>query len=222
MESNFIIEGGMSDMALKPPATKDDNFELVEAGVHKGRCIKIIDLGTHEVTYNEEIQEKHKIMIMFELPESTMKDGRPFAVALFVNLSLHKKSKLRPLLVGWRGKDFTEDEAGDFDILKLLDVPALLNVIHNESDGITYANIQSIMPLKKSECPARVNDLTSFSLSDYDPAVLETLSEKLQKKIKSSHEFTKLVSADTEEKVQMVKDAFEADDNTDGGDESPF
>ena len=23
-------EGGMSDMALKPPATKDDNFELVE------------------------------------------------------------------------------------------------------------------------------------------------------------------------------------------------
>ncbi len=210
-------------MALKAIIRGEADFELAEAGVHKGRCIKIIDLGTHEVTYNEEIQEKHKIMIMFELPESTMKDGRPFAVALFVNLSLHKKSKLRPLLVGWRGKDFTEDEAGDFDILKLLDVPALLNVIHNESDGITYANIQSIMPLKKSECPARVNDLTSFSLSDYDPAVLETLSEKLQKKIKSSHEFTKLVSADTEdEKVQMVKDAFEADDDTDGGEESPF
>jgi hypothetical protein len=78
------------------------------------------------------------------------------------------------------------------------------------------------MPLKKSECPARVNDLTSFSLSDYDPAVLETLSEKLQKKIKSSREFTRLISADTDEKVQMVKDAFGADDDTDGGEESPF
>lgn len=183
-------------MPLIPPVGKD--FEIVDAGVHKGRCIKVIDLGTHDTTYMETTQEKHKIMIMFELPETKMKkdpnEGKPFAVALFVTLSLDKKSNLRPLLVGWRGKDFTEEESATFDILKLLDKPVLINVIHNESGGNIYANISSLMPLKASECPDRVNDLVAFSLSDYEPKVLASLSEKMQAKIKSSKEFLALIN----------------------------
>lgn len=183
-------------MPLTAKAGKD--FETIEGGVYKGRCIKIIDLGTHDVTYQEEIQSKHKVMIMFELPETEMvkepNKGRPFAISLFVTLSLHKKSTLRPLLVGWRGKDFTEQEAKTFDVLKLLDVPALINVIHNERDGTIYANIANLMPLKKSECPARINPLVSFSLEEFNQAVFDSLSENLQKKIASSEEYQRITT----------------------------
>ncbi|KKL84771.1 hypothetical protein LCGC14_1961370 [marine sediment metagenome] len=183
-------------MPLTAKAGQD--FETVEAGVYKGRCIKIIDLGTHDVTWQEETQSKHKVIIMFELPETCMKKepnrGKPFAVSLFISLSLHKKSNLRPLLVGWRGKDFTEEEAKNFDILKLLDVPALINVIHNERDGNVYANIANIMPLKKKECPIRINPLLSFSLESFDQKIFESLSENLQKKITSSEEYIQLTT----------------------------
>ena len=183
-------------MPLTAKAGKD--FEIVEAGVHKGRCIKIIDLGTHETIWQDVVQNKHKIMIMFELPETVMlkgdNKGKPFAVSLFVTLSLHKKSTLRPLLVGWRGKDFTEKEAENFDILKLLDIPALINVIHNESDGTIYANIASIMPLKKSECPVRINPLLTFSLEEFNQTIFESLSENLQKKISASEEYQQLAT----------------------------
>lgn len=183
-------------MPLIPPAGKD--FEIVEAGVHKGRCIKVIDLGTQETTYKGETQNKHKIMIMFELPETEMQEGdnagKPFAVALFVTLSLDKKSKLRPLLVGWRGRDFTEEEAATFDILKLLDKPVLINVIHNEYEGSVYANISSLMPLKPDQCPPRVNELVSFNLSEFDQEVFDSLSEKMQDKIKQSPEYKEYVN----------------------------
>lgn len=183
-------------MSLTASAGKD--FEIVEAGVHKGRCIKIVDLGTHDVIYKEETQRKHKVMIMFELPDTVMikepNKGKPFAVSLFVTKSLHKKSNLRPFLVGWRGKDFTEEEAENFDMLKLIDKPALINVIHNENDGTVYANIASIMPLKQKECPVRINPLVGFTLENFDQKVFDGLSENLQKKITSSEEYIQLTT----------------------------
>ena len=200
---------------------------MTPAGVHKARCIKVIDLGTHEIEYKGELQLKHKIMIMFELPETVMEHGqnagKPFAISLFTTLSLHKQSRLRPLLVGWRGKDFTEDEAGNFDMLKLLDVPAYLNVIHTEDEGKTYANIASIMPLKKSNCPERFNGLVGFSLSDYNDKVFNSLSEKIQEKIKESLEFKELLNPNNQE--LDVEETFgnqnvDADDNN--LEEAPF
>ena len=206
-------------MTLIPPVGKE--FKIVEPGLHKGRCIRVIDLGTHETIWNEERQNKHKIMMMFELPETHMEDGRPFIVALFPTLSLHKKSQLRPLLVGWRGKDFTEEEAKSFDILKLLDVPVLINVIHTPSGGNIYANIAALMPLKKSECPPRVNDLVAFSLSDYNPQIMESLSEKIQTKIKASTEFKEMLNPQPSLSEAEVNSNFGSQDLEDDS-EPPF
>lgn len=189
-------------MALNAKAGKE--FEIVEPGMHKARCVKIIDLGTHEYEYQGQSQEKHKILIMFELPECLMKDGKPFAATLWPTLSLHKKSQLRPLLVSWRGRDFTEVEASNFDVLKLLDTTCLLNIIHNKVGDNTYANIAAIMPLRKTECPARINPLVSFSLSDFDEEVFKSLSEKLQEKIKESREFRELGELSEPVKEQTV------------------
>lgn len=192
-------------MALIAKAGK--SFEIVEAGMHKARCIKIIDFGTHDYEWQGVSVQKHKIMIMFELPDTVMQEGenagKPFAIALFPTLSLHKKSQLRPLLVSWRGRDFTEEEAGNFDMFKLLDVPALLNIIHNKQGDNVYANIAAIMPLKKSECPERFNPLVSFSLSDYNEAVFRSLSEKMQEKIKDSIEWKALSKKEIDKEINV-------------------
>lgn len=168
------------------------SFEITPEGVYKARCIRIIDMGT---TYNEKFSvNQHKIMIMWELPETQMAEGEnkglPFSATMFPTLSLHKKSNLRPFLESWRAKKFTDEEAITFDILKLLDHVCMLNIIHNEN----YANIAAIMPLKKDECPARVNDLVSFSFADFDGTVLESFSEKMQARIKLSNEYKILKS----------------------------
>lgn len=211
-------------MPLKAPVTKE--FEMIDAGVYKARCIRVIDLGTHEIEYKGESQEKHKMMIMFELPETAMTSdtnkGKPFAISLFTTLSLHKQSRLRPLLVGWRGKEFTEDEIANFDMLKLLDAPALLNIIHTESDGKTYANIASIMPLKRSECPKRYNDLVGFSLSDYDVAVFKTLSDKIQEKIKASAEFKEMLNPKLNIEETFGNQDVYADDSDNNLEPAPF
>lgn len=205
-------------MPLIPPVGKE--FEMVEPGMHKARCIKVIDLGTQETEYKSIIQHKHKIMIMFELPETEMKEGenagKPFAINLFVTLSLDKKSTLRPLLVSWRGRDFTEDEAANFDMFKLLNVTALVNVIHNKKDDNTYANIAAIMPLKQSECPERINPLVSFSLSDFDKDVFDMFGDKMKAKIMASPEYKEMINPSMT--PEEVESNFGSQDDT----EEPF
>lgn len=179
-------------MALTPKKGGGD-FEMVEPGIYKARLIRVIDLGTQRSEYKGEISYKHKIMMLWELPETKMKEGdnegKPFSVALFATLSLHKNSNLRPLLVGWRGKDFTPEEEEVFNVLDLLDKTFTISVIHNIDGENTYANIAMLMPLNETECPPRVNDLIGFDLSDFNQQVFDNLSEKLQEKIRSSHEW---------------------------------
>ncbi len=180
-------------MALIPSKGGSD-FPIVPTGLHKARLIRVIDEGTQEVVYQEEIQHKHKIFMLWELPECLIEEegefkDKPFTVALFPTLSLHKKSNLRPLLVSWRGRDFTQEEEDTFNVLDLLDETFLINVIHNESGGQIYANIGALLPLAKKDCPARVNDLVAFDLSEFDQKVFDGLSEKMQNKIKQSSEW---------------------------------
>jgi len=180
-------------MALIPKSGGSD-FPVVPTGVHKARLIRVIDQGTQEIVYNEETHHKHKIMMLWELPECLIQEegefqGKPFSIALFPTLSLHRKSALRPLLVSWRGRDFTQEEEDTFNVIDLLDKTFLINVVHNESGGNTYANIAALMPLAEKDCPKRVNDLVAFDLSEFDQKVFDGLSEKMQNKIKQSQEW---------------------------------
>ncbi len=149
-------------MALIPKSGGND-FAITPAGMHKARLIRVVDQGTQEISYNDEVQHKHKIFMLWELPECLIEEegefkGKPFTAALFPTLSLHKKSVLRPLLVSWRGKDFTQEEEDTFNVLDLLDKTFTLNIIHNESGGTTYANIAAMMPLAEKHCPAPRDD----------------------------------------------------------------
>lgn len=171
------------------------DYETPEAGLHKARCIKIIDKGTH---YNEKFSnEQRELNIMFEMPELLMKkgdnDGKPFAISLgfggSITLSMNAKSNLRPIIVGWMGKALDDKEAAEFNIDSLIGRPALLQIIHTTKDENTYANISQVLPLKEAECPAPVNKPVVFSISEFDQRVFDSLPENTRKRIEECNEW---------------------------------
>ena len=76
----------------------ETSYPKVHIGVHKARCVKVIDLGTQKQEYGGEISWKRQILVIWELPEELNND-QPMTISKFYTLSLHEKSNL--------GKDLT-------------------------------------------------------------------------------------------------------------------
>ena len=182
-------------MSLKAKVGGD--FELAPAGNHIGRCIRIIDIGTIETVFEGKSLWQPKIKLGFELPLEKMEDSRPFSVWSELTLTMNKKGNLRPLLEGWRGKSFTDEEAEDFDILKLLDKTCMINVVHKEG----YANINSIAQVPKgTKCPDPINEVYVFELSNFSLDTFEKLTEKTREKIMRSKEWEAMNNPSKKEK----------------------
>lgn len=165
-----------------PLIVKDNpsNFELPPEGTHIARCYQVIDLGEQQTSFGP----KRKILVNFELPNELMADGRPFSVGNRYTPSLNEKAILRQHLESWRGKAFTEGELEGFDIFKVLGHPAMVSVVHSESNGKNYANIKSVTALPRGmECPPAVNKFIAFNTEDYDKVELDLLPEWLHKVI---------------------------------------
>ena len=167
------------------------NFELVPPGTHIARCYQVVDLGTQKTVWKGEEKKQHKIFLGFELPDELMSDGRPFAVGNRYTLSLSEKANLRGVLEAWRGQPFTEEEANGFDIEKLLGVPCMVNVVHNTTNGKTYANIAGIVKLpKNTKCPDPVNPPVKFSFENFSNEQFQALPEWLRKAIIQADEYS--------------------------------
>jgi hypothetical protein len=119
------------------------------AGVHHGVCVDVVDMGMLEVTYAGKTKQQHKIRLVWQIDETNPETGERFIAQKRYTLSLNEKATLRKDLEGWRGRAFTRDEEMGFDVEKLISVNAFINVVHAQKDGKTYANVVSIMPLKK-------------------------------------------------------------------------
>ena len=155
----------------------------------------MVDLGTHETTGQFGTKRQRKVRLSFELPNEQAvfneeKGEQPYIVHRDYTFSMHEKAALRLFLEGWRGKKFTDEEAKSFDIATLLKVPAMLNIMHIERNGRTYANIGSASRLPKGlQCPPQITPAVEFSLADFDEEVYDGLPEWLQKKIADSDEW---------------------------------
>ena len=104
-------------------ATTNDGgmaYPQVSSGVHKARCIRVIDLGTQRQEYSGEVSWKRQVMLIWEVPEQDNMNGEPLTISKFYTLSLHEKSNLGADLSSWRGRAFTETEKQGFDISKML------------------------------------------------------------------------------------------------------
>lgn len=130
------------------------DFQAHPEGPFAAVCCDIHDLGMLEVTWEGQTKLQHKVDIYFFCGE--FKDDDP-AVPLLVRsrftLTLDERGRLRPFLQSWRGKPFTAEEEVGFDLEKLLNAPAFLQVSHNISNGKTYANIDAIMRVPKGMTP---------------------------------------------------------------------
>jgi len=165
-------------------------FKEISAGAYPAICYRIIDLGTQETSFQGKTKFAHKVLFMFETNE-LMQDGRPYVMPIRFTVSFHEKANLRHFLSGWRGRDFTEEELQGFDPRNLLDKSCLLTII--EKAGKTYIQSASRLP-KGLEAPKRQNELLFLSLDEFDQAVFDKLSPKLQETIKKSPEYRQAIS----------------------------
>ena len=140
----------MSIIASKPKK----EYSPAPEGLHAAVCCDVVDLGILKSAFGE----KHKVEIRWMLEENDPKTELPFMVVSRYTLSLHEKAKLRPMLEGWRGRNFSVEELEGFDLENLLGVNCQLQIIHNIADeGQVYANVQAVIPPAKGATKLRVN-----------------------------------------------------------------
>lgn len=166
------------------------DFKQCPPGVHVARCIKIIDLGTQRGDYQGKPTIREQVIIQWEVPGAlvdTDEGAAPMIVSKFYTNSLGEKANLRADLEMWRGKQFTPEELGGFDLERVLGAPALVNVIHTDTGR---ARVKGVMSLPKgSVCPPAHNKPTAFWLDPWDDNAFMALPEGFRKIIQQSDEF---------------------------------
>jgi hypothetical protein len=163
---------------------------LISEGVHLAVCIGVFDLGTQ---YNKIFdKEAHQVLIMWEIPDERIKIDEkdlPLAISKKYTLSLHEKAQLRKDLESWRGKAFPAETLKEgFDLKKILGKTCQLQIIHNENNGKTYANIAGIMALPKGTSSLEPeNPLKFYSIDQKE--IPEDIPDWIKELIKNSKEF---------------------------------
>lgn len=188
--------------------------ELTPAGTFAARCYSMVHIGTVTETILNEVKTMNKVRITWELPTETrvfdeQKGEQPMVISKEYTLSMHEKANLRKDLESWRGKGFTEEQAENFDITKLLGIPCMLSIIHKISkSGSEYATISSIATLPKGmECPEQINKTFEFNYDDkFSEDVVESFPDFIKDKIKKSDEYRM--------KVNPIESEVSPDDNT--------
>lgn len=178
------------------------NFIQVPAGVHLACCYRIIDLGTQKTTYMGQSKMSAKVLFQFEVHTENddgtpllTQDGKPLSISKQYTLSLGENAILRRDLQSWRGREFTNEEIKDkaFELEVFLGKWCMINVVHTNKDGKTYANVDSITPvpatIKKNGLPEAANQPIIFYIPEADMAVFETFSDYIKNKIKASPEW---------------------------------
>lgn len=132
-------------MAIK--ARKASEFVPAPAGTHLAVCVDVVDNGLVRSEFKGKVRELPKITVKWETHKHNPKNGLPYLVQQRYTNSTHPKANLGMMLSSWFGRALTADEtSGEFDLESLIGRNALLNVVHNLKDGVTYSNVTSVSP----------------------------------------------------------------------------
>lgn len=175
-------------MSLKYPVTGGADFKRLSPGTHIAVCNLVADIGMQPGSTMFP-KPKRKLYVRFEVPEERIeyeKDGvtheGPQTIGSYFTASMNAKAVLRQQLESWRGKEFSDDQAADFDVSSILGKACMLSVIESESGAKTYSNIASISALPKGmAAPKAENPLLFYSAES--PSSYSSLPEWLRKKI---------------------------------------
>lgn len=176
-------------MAIVARESGGGERKLIPADSHRAVCDMIVDLGMQP---SELYGPKHQVYIRWCLPdeqiEYTDKDDNqkkgPMVTGGFYTVSLHEKSKLRPMLESWRGQAFTEAELAGFDINDVAGKACLLSVIHKEKGGKMRDVISAVSKLPKGiDTPKLPADQPPMIYDDDHQHNFNNLPEWLQKTV---------------------------------------
>lgn len=183
----------MGFTSMKASSGGGGDFELAPAGNHPAVLVGIIDLGTQEQRYGNEIERAHKVMLVWELTTEKKSDGGNFIVARDYTLSFNSKANLRLMVEKWRGAQFKDDEG--FDISKLLGKPCLLSVVHGKSNsGKDFAKVDGATAVPKGmSVPSATKPTICWEmgnpLDEVPPWVPFYYGKEVKKVIAASEEF---------------------------------
>lgn len=163
------------------------DFQQAPTGNHVARCIRLTDLGTQHGEYQGQPNIRNQVLITWELCNELMDDGKPFLVSHFYTNSLNEKATLRGHLEAWRGQQFTETEAKNFDLMNVLGKPCMVTVIAGEN-GKSKVSAVSGMP-RGIKAPEPVNTPSAFWIDEWDQAAFDALGRGIKAIIEKSVEY---------------------------------
>jgi hypothetical protein len=178
-------------MPLHYPAKSGGvDFDPVPAGSHIAVCDCVCDLGLQSGSTLYP-QAKQQVYVRWELPNERIeftKDGKkqvgPMVIGKTYTASMNEKATLRHHLESWRGRQFTDEEAAQFDVAAVLGKPCMLTVMHTQKGDKTYANITGIGPLPKGiDRKTIIPEIAAVVYSPDNTATYQQLPEWLRKKI---------------------------------------
>ena len=178
-------------------ASEEGSGSFVQApeGTHVARCIRLIDIGTQHGEWQGKPTARNQVIVQWELPTELMEPGddgkaKPFIVSRFYTNILFDKAAIYKDLIAWRGKDFTPEELGRFDLNTILGKPCLLTVTHNDKGKAKVIGVTKMV--KGMECPPAVNELRSFWIEEWDQKQYDEMSDGFKRLIAASDEYAKL------------------------------
>lgn len=181
-------------MAIK--AAAGTPRELIPAGNYVAICYSMVQIGTIDNTYKGVTKKTPKIRLGWELCDElkVFKEGevaKPLVIEKEYSLYMTDKSNLRKDLESWRGATWTDKEAEDFDITKLVGAPCMLNIIHHTADsGKVYEKISGITKLPKSmTAPKQFNPKRVLEFDNWNQEVFDKLPDFITDQIKTSLEY---------------------------------
>lgn len=166
------------------------DFKRIPPGSYFAVCDMIALLGMQpgSAAYPK---PKLKLYLRWQVPTERTDDDRPMVVGAQLTASMHENASLRALLQGWRGQAFTDEQAAEFDVSKLLGQPCMISVVEDKRGDKTYTNVASVSRLPKGTEPPKPEGelLIYYNRNDKaDQEVFKKLPEWLQKKIEDQLE----------------------------------
>lgn len=215
-------------MAIKAPEVQQR--ELIPAGNYVAVCYRMLQIGTVDETFKGVTKKTPKVRIGWELSDEmrVFKEGeipKPLVIEKEYSLYMNDKANLRKDLQSWRGAAWTDKEAQDFDITKLVGAPCLLNIIHktNEAGTKTYENIAGITPLPKSTPkPKQFNADQVLAFDEWNQELFDSLPAFITDKIKTSVEYQAMTNPFPDEFVDDKGQPKDHIDATAVEDDLPF
>lgn len=132
------------------------DYHAPPQALHPAVCCDVIDLGVETTDWGP----KHKVKIVFQTEEVCPETKAPYTIGKKYTFSLGDKAALRRDLETWRNRKFTEQELVGYDLEKVLNANAQIQVIHQMGQKGTYAYIAAVMPPSKGQVPLKVAGYT--------------------------------------------------------------